>query len=383
MKRVYIIHGYTGHPEKNWFPWLKNELQEMGFAVEVPAMPNAGSPQLAEWLPFLHSLISNPDEQTFLVGHSLGCIAILRYLESLPQDVKIGGALLVAGFSRPIHLTELNNFFETPLDYQKCKTHALAISCINSTNDPHVPLEDGIVMQDKLSAKLFIYKDGGHLNEKSGFKEFALVRDKLLWMVDESPEPKQIYDVGLVLGSGIKEDGSIPESAKIRTQKAVDLYRQGKIKQIIFSGKWTYSLAFTPPHTEAEAMANYALTLGLPKEVMLIENESNTTVSNFCYCKRIIQENTWQSVLLIINRPYHERAFITMQMVFGPEFQLNYYLTNFHFSKEKEDELERLEENKIENSLFVTTGSNLKAGDDHAILAAAQADLRENYLMNK
>ena len=70
-------------------------------------------------------------------------------------------------------------------------------------------------------------------------------------------------------------------------------------------------------------------------------------------------------------------------MVFGPEFQLNYYLTNFHFSKEKEDELERLEENKIENSLFVTTGSNLKAGDDHAILAAAQADLRENYLMNK
>ena len=28
-----IIHGIYGHPEENWFPWLKNKLEGMGYEV--------------------------------------------------------------------------------------------------------------------------------------------------------------------------------------------------------------------------------------------------------------------------------------------------------------------------------------------------------------
>ncbi len=121
MKKVYIIHGYTGYPDKNWFPWLKLELEKLGIQVFVPAMPHTEAPQYSEWLAYLQSLVQKPDSDTYFVGHSLGCITILQYLNNLSAPIKIGGAVLVAGFSTPIHLTELNSFFGVPLDEVKIK----------------------------------------------------------------------------------------------------------------------------------------------------------------------------------------------------------------------------------------------------------------------
>ncbi len=40
MKRVFIVHGWDGHPDEQWFPWLKQSLEEKGYCVEVPQMPD-------------------------------------------------------------------------------------------------------------------------------------------------------------------------------------------------------------------------------------------------------------------------------------------------------------------------------------------------------
>jgi predicted alpha/beta hydrolase family esterase len=143
-------------------------------------MPHAEAPQLHEWLPHLAEVVGRPDEQLFLVGHSLGCITILRYLESLPDASRIGGVVLVAGFAQPIHLEELNNFFAEPLDDAKVKRVAPRIIAINSDNDPHVPLWHGEKLHERFGAKLIVIKDGGHLNEGSGFIRLPAARDALL-----------------------------------------------------------------------------------------------------------------------------------------------------------------------------------------------------------
>src|SRR3989338_5397140 len=101
-KRFFVIHCWEGHPNNNWYPWLKEELERSGVQVDVPAMPSPGFPVMAEWMERLRQTINNPDETVCLVGHSLGVIAILPYLESLPGDKKIGAAVLVAGFAEPI-----------------------------------------------------------------------------------------------------------------------------------------------------------------------------------------------------------------------------------------------------------------------------------------
>ncbi len=179
MKRLYIMHGYGGNPAKNWFPWLKSELEKQGVEVTVPAMPNTETPKFSEWLPYLQSIVKNPDENTFFIGHSLGCITVLRYIESLSDGVKVGGTLLVAGFVSPIHFTELNSFFETPVQFEKIKKTVNKIIAISSDDDPHIPYEQAFELRDKLGAEFITIHNGQHLNEKAGYKEIELASDKV------------------------------------------------------------------------------------------------------------------------------------------------------------------------------------------------------------
>lgn len=184
MKGVFIIHGYTGYPEKNWFPWLKAELEKLGLEVVVPAMPNTNAPQLNEWLPHLQKTVGSPDNETYLVGHSLGCPAILRYLESLDEGRMVGGALLVAGFAEPLpHLPELDSFTEVPWNDESVKAHTKKIAIINSDNDEAVPFFNGEHVRDRFNAELITVHDMGHINEKAGIKEVPFVLNKLKEMM--------------------------------------------------------------------------------------------------------------------------------------------------------------------------------------------------------
>lgn len=184
MKRVFIIHGYTGYPEKNWFPWLKAELEKLGLSVEVPAMPNTNTPKLSEWLSHLQQVIGTPDKETYLVGHSLGCPTILRYLESLEEDQVIGGALLVAGFAEPLpHLPELDSFTVDAWNNEKVKAGTNKLAIINSDNDEAVPFFNGEHVRDRFNAELITVHNMGHINEKAGIKEVPFVLEKLIEMI--------------------------------------------------------------------------------------------------------------------------------------------------------------------------------------------------------
>ncbi|MDD5489477.1 MAG: alpha/beta fold hydrolase [Candidatus Moranbacteria bacterium] len=182
VKRVFIIHGWEGTPDSNWFPWLKAELEKKRFEVAIPQMPNADFPKMSEWILHMRKNIGKPDENTYLIGHSLGAAAILRYLESLPAGEKIGGAILVAGVAKSIGIEELENFFAKSFDYEKIKNTAKKIIAVNSDNDPYVPLAHGETLRDKLGAKLIIVPKGEHLNAGNGLFEFPLVYSEILKM---------------------------------------------------------------------------------------------------------------------------------------------------------------------------------------------------------
>ena len=98
-KRAFLIHGWGGSPNEGWRPWLKNKLEQQGFEVFVPAMPDTNYPKLDAWLDKLEQAVGTPDENCYFVGHSLGCITILRYLEKLEEGQKVNTVVLVAGFT--------------------------------------------------------------------------------------------------------------------------------------------------------------------------------------------------------------------------------------------------------------------------------------------
>lgn len=157
MKRVFIIHGWEGKPLDGWYPWIKNELQKRGFQVNIPAMPDTENPTYDKWIPTLRKVAGAVSENDYFIGHSVGCITILRFIENLNVGEKVGGAVLVAGFGHdleyPDYKGELSSFFQTLVNWDKIKNHCSKFVAIHSDNDQWVPIKHNQLFVDKLNAK--------------------------------------------------------------------------------------------------------------------------------------------------------------------------------------------------------------------------------------
>lgn len=164
-KRVFVIHGYRSWPGDCWFGWLKRELEKKGFLVVVPRMPNPAKPRLKPWLSKIGQSVGVPDVNTYLVGHSLGVIAILRYLESLKRGEKIGGMISVGG--RVLGRTSPKraaSFFKEPIRWRSIRQRCKKAVGLYSLDDPLVSTENGRLLKTRLGAKLILEKRKGHFS---------------------------------------------------------------------------------------------------------------------------------------------------------------------------------------------------------------------------
>ncbi len=180
QKRVFFIHGWEGSPEEGWRPWLREQLEAKGFMVINLSMPDANHPQMGEWVATLSDAVGEPDKDCYFVGHSLGCITILRYLESLPEGKKVSGALLVAAFTEDLGINEIKNFFTKAINWEKIKRHCDNFTILLSDNDKYVPLSYGDIFKKKLNAKIVIKRNMGHFNGDDVIRELPAVLNAAL-----------------------------------------------------------------------------------------------------------------------------------------------------------------------------------------------------------
>jgi uncharacterized protein len=180
MKKVFIIHSWGGSPEEGIHKYLRSQLEAKGFEVSVPEMPNTDSPEIDAWTEHLNSLAPNPDDDTYFVGHSVGCQTILRYLEKLPENQKVGGVVMIApwmhlldtAYENPEEEKEIAKpWLETPIDWEKVKTHTNKFVAIFSDNDFCVPLSDKEIFKELLGAKIMVEDNKGHFTEETGVTE--------------------------------------------------------------------------------------------------------------------------------------------------------------------------------------------------------------------
>lgn len=193
LKKAYIIHGWDGYPEEGWFPWLKKELESRGFEVFVPQLPKPDEPRIDAWVGKFKEIVNEPDENAYFIGHSMGCQTIVRYLELLPDNVKVGGAVFVAGFFR--RLTNLEDddvvrsvaaeWLNASIDLKKVKEHLNDSVAIFSDNDPYVPLDNKIDFESMLNSKIIIEHNKGHFSGSTGTTELPVVLDAVLEIAGE------------------------------------------------------------------------------------------------------------------------------------------------------------------------------------------------------
>jgi len=176
--KVVIIHGAYGYPEENWFPWLRIELQKLGHDVVVPRFPTPEGQNLKSWMSIIKRY--QIDDNTILVGHSIGAAFILRILERN----RAKAAYLISGFLGALDNEDVDTinatFFEKPFDWDEIKSNCKKIVMFSSDNDPYVPVKKRDELAERLGIKPVIVKGAGHFNAKAGYTKFELLLKELL-----------------------------------------------------------------------------------------------------------------------------------------------------------------------------------------------------------
>jgi predicted alpha/beta hydrolase family esterase len=188
--RAFIIHGYQGYPTEAWLPWLKAKLEERGYQVGLPAMPHPDQPTIPEWTSFIADLVGTPDPKTVIIAHSLGCVAVIHFLEKLGKNsLSVGKTVLVAGrfptgmapadAERKIEGDEiLKPWLTSKVNPKWVKSAAGTCTVILSDNDPYVSIEEARAsFQGNLVTDIIIEHGKGHFNEDDNITELPSALD--------------------------------------------------------------------------------------------------------------------------------------------------------------------------------------------------------------
>lgn len=183
MKRVIVIHRWEGGSHDDWRPWLKTELEKDGYKVLVPDMPDTNIPVIDKWVSKIKEVVGEPDRDTYFIGHSIGCQAIIRYLQTI--DTPVGGAVFVAGWFNLDNL-ESNEVKEiakpwvkTPIDVNKIRTVLHRSTLLISDNDPYGCLEENKQKFRMVNSEIKIIHNGGHFTSQDGYSQFPEIVTEL------------------------------------------------------------------------------------------------------------------------------------------------------------------------------------------------------------
>ena len=180
MRKVYLVHGWGGsNSSEPWFKWLKQELPKVNVKIDALEMPHSEDPKIEEWVGYLMNTVKEIDEETYFVGHSIGCQAIMRYLEKLPESIKIAGCVFVAGWfdlKEEAYEDEEDReiakpWIETPISFEKIKDHTNNFLAIFSKDDPDVPVSGSELFREGLGAKIILKDNEKHFNDTKEIQE--------------------------------------------------------------------------------------------------------------------------------------------------------------------------------------------------------------------
>ena len=137
----------------------------------------------------------------------------------------------------------------------------------------------------------------------------------LLWWVAaplkivDAPRPA---DAIVVFAGGVGESTKAGGGTAERLKAAVDLYRAGEARYLIFSSGYAYSFF------EAKDMMAQAVGQGVPASAIVLEERSTNTYQNVVYVDDILRDHRWRTILLV-SSPYHMRRATLVWRKVAPE----------------------------------------------------------------
>lgn len=176
LKNALILPGWQCDPNSNWYPWLKKELEKRNYQVFCPQLPTMETnlPDLETQLEFIKNNF-NFNENTIVIGHSLGAVLALR----LAEKYSFSKMILVSAWDFDDLTSEHQKFWLNKIDHQLIKNNVSNITCITSDNDPYFSLFQTQQMAKRLDAKFILIKNAGHFTESSGITQVPEILNQI------------------------------------------------------------------------------------------------------------------------------------------------------------------------------------------------------------
>ena len=198
-RKVVLLHGYGPRCgfDKMSLPWLNKKLEDKGYIVNAPDLPNRDAPKFNEWVEFLKRNISFNDN-TILSAESFSGLVALRILENLDKPIK---KLIMSGcFCEPIGKDRpYNNDLDWKFNFEKIKMNVKEIVILADKNDDTVPFERTKNLADNLgvNVKKVIANKPHFRGEKEPEKLKAIIGNDLSFNYIELPYKVKGMDIAL------------------------------------------------------------------------------------------------------------------------------------------------------------------------------------------
>ena len=271
--KVILMHGKDTNPSKKWYPWLKLKVKENNTFFIAPILPNPKDPEIDKWLYELDK--TKPDENSILIGHSRGGVAILRWLEKQPKNFKVKKIILVAtnsGHSEKMNKSENNKGFFTKegFDFEKIKSHCNDFVVLHSEDDEWVPFSAGEENSKALDSKFLKFNNKGHFGKSLPNQAIPELLDEIFPCIETfTTRIDTIYGITylviapehpllLELIKGTEHENKVKDFIKkVSKESIIERTAEGKEKNGVFTGIYV-----TNPVNNEEVplwVADYAL----------------------------------------------------------------------------------------------------------------------------
>ncbi|MFL5358510.1 RBBP9/YdeN family alpha/beta hydrolase [Archangium sp.] len=167
-RTLTLVPRWAGHADSDFYPWLASERPPGFDTVRALEMPDPKQPTLEAWVSALTTALGTaPAPGTVLMGHSVGCQAVMRYLAALPPGNTVDGVLLVAGWwnvDKP--WDSLRPWLDTPVDVTRVRAASRRFVVLLSDNDPFTSdhRENGRLWRERLGAEVVLVPGARHFN---------------------------------------------------------------------------------------------------------------------------------------------------------------------------------------------------------------------------
>lgn len=170
-RRLLVVPRWAGTPRSDFYPWLTAALQPGPFAdIVVADLPDPQTPRLDTWPPAIAGLLGDDPAalaDTFVLGHSVGCQALLHALAALPAGCRVAGMLAVAGWWRVDEpWPTIVPWQEQLPDLARVRAALPSLTVLLSDNDPftrdHAANADA--WKERLGARIELVPGARHFN---------------------------------------------------------------------------------------------------------------------------------------------------------------------------------------------------------------------------